>query len=167
MSQRALIGCAVTVLLAFLSWLTILPGTPKMYAPFNLLVFVPVGLTEGVLGRASKLVGIAVVPFLFCVWCLPVLGGCQEVPVRSIILLVCAGALSALLLICGFGSGLTYHDVGYVVGVTIMSIICWTIVGVSALVAWRCPSAGRNLAFHVALFAWLAWYAFPYLGEVP
>jgi hypothetical protein len=23
----------------------------------------------------------------------------------------------------------------------------------------------RNLAFHWVLFAWLAWYAFPYLGE--
>jgi hypothetical protein len=27
------------------------------------------------------------------------------------------------------------------------------------------PSFVRNLALHWVLFAWLAWYAFPYLGE--
>jgi len=28
-------------------------------------------------------------------------------------------------------------------------------------------SFSANLLFHGALFAWLAWYAFPYLGELP
>jgi hypothetical protein len=33
--------------------------------------------------------------------------------------------------------------------------------------ASRLRSFGSNLLFHATLFAWLAWYAFPYLGELP
>jgi hypothetical protein len=31
----------------------------------------------------------------------------------------------------------------------------------------REPSFKINLLLHWVLFAWLAWYAFPYLGELP
>jgi hypothetical protein len=33
--------------------------------------------------------------------------------------------------------------------------------------ASKMRSFKTNLLFHAVLFAWLAWYAFPYLGELP
>jgi len=44
----------------------------------------------------------------------------------------------------------------------------WTVAWWAILYrAWRASSFGMNLFFHAMLFAWLAWYAFPYLGELP
>ena len=63
-TQRNLTGAAIVVLLALLSWLTILPGTPQIYAPLNLLVMLPAFLTFDVLQGAYICVAVAVVPFV-------------------------------------------------------------------------------------------------------
>jgi hypothetical protein len=60
-----------------------------------------------------------------------------------------------------------YQGIGYVVGVAAINVLCWALLGVLAFRARRRPSYGRSLMFHTALFAWLAWCAFPYLGELP
>jgi len=103
----------------------------------------------------------------FCLWCWPVLRGRTTLPARSVVLFLCAVALSAITLIFGRRYGIQYQSSGYVIGVTLINAVCWALLGALALLARRRPSFGHNLGFHVALFAWLAWYAFPYLGELP
>ena len=66
----------------------------------------------------------------------------------------------------GIRYGLEYQGIHYVFGVALINVISWTLLIILALLVRRRPSFGRNLTFHAALFAWLAWYAFPYLGEV-
>ena len=150
----------------FRSWLTISPGTPQIYAPLNLLVVLPAFLIAD-LFHGGGIIAVSVVPLFFCLWCWPVLRGSETLPTRSIVLLVVAVALSAASLIFGARYGVEYQSVGYVVGVAVVNISCWALLGVLALLAHRRPSFGHNLGFHAALFAWLALCAFPYLGELP
>ena len=165
-TQRHFTGTAAIVFVALLSWLTITPGTPQIYAPLNLLVVLPAFLTAD-LFHGAYIIAVAVVPLFFCLWCWPVLRGSVTLPTRSIILLILAVILSAASLIFGSRYGVEYQSVSYVVGVAIINIICWVLLGLLALLAHRRPSFGHNLGFHAALFAWLAWCAFPYLGELP
>jgi len=166
-AQRNLTGVVIVVLLALLSWLTILPGTPQIYAPLNLLVVLPAFLMADLLQGDYIYVGVAVVPFFFRLWCWPVLQGRTTLPTRSVVLLVLAVVLSAASLIFGSRYGVEYQSVSYVVGVVVINVICWVSLGVLAFLARRRPCFGHNLRFHSALFAWLAWGAFPYLGELP
>lgn len=75
--------------------------------------------------------------------------------------------VSAVLLAVGQEYGERYQGVQYVRAVTAMSVAWWSGLIVLAALALRQPSVGRNLWFHVALFSWLAWYAAPYMGELP
>lgn len=165
-TQRHFAGVAAVVLVALLSWLTISAGTPQIYAPFNLLVVLPAFLSSG-LFEGGYIIAVAVVPLFFCLWCWPVLHGRTTLPTRSIVLLILAVVLSAASLIFGFRYGVEYQSVSYVVGVAVINVVCWALLGALALLARRRPSFGHNLGFHAALFAWLAWCAFPYLGELP
>lgn len=165
--QRTSVGAAIVVVLALLSCLSVSPGTPQVYAPLNLVVLVPAFWADELVRGAFIYVAVAVVPLCFCLWCWSVLGGSVTLPARSVVLLVVAVALSAFSLIFGAHYGIEYQSVGYVVGVATINVICWVLLGGLAFLARRRPSFGHNLGFHAALFAWLAWCAFPYLGELP
>jgi hypothetical protein len=165
-TQRHFAGVAAVGAVVLLSWLTISPGTPQVYAPLNLLVVIPAFMSSGLFGD-SYLLAVAVVPVFFCLWCWPVLRGRTTLPIRSVVLLILAVVLSAASLVFGARYGVEYQSVGYVIGVAVINIVCWALLGVLAFLARRSPSFGHNLGFHAALFAWLAWCAFPYLGELP
>lgn len=47
--RQILMASAITVLLALLAWITVSPGTPRIYAPINLSVWVPVGVALNLL----------------------------------------------------------------------------------------------------------------------
>ncbi|MBI2927243.1 MAG: hypothetical protein HYY24_16235 [Verrucomicrobia bacterium] len=164
-TRRSLLSVLAVVGLALLSWFTISPGVPKVYAPLNLLVVAPAWLTSSSVG--ATLVALLLFPALFCLWCWPVLRGSAKLPTRSIALLICAVALSAGRLVLGYRYGVEHEGTGYVAGVAIINLLCWAVLGVLGVLARRRPSFGCNFAFHVALFGWLAWGAFPYLGELP
>jgi hypothetical protein len=166
-AQRYLLGITIMALLALLSWLTILPGYPAIYGPFNFLIVVPLWGTYDMLRGHGLFLALAAIPLFFGLWCWPLLRrGCATLPTRSMALLVVAIILSALWIIFGIPYGLEYQGIHYVVGIALINVICWTLLIILALRVHRRPSFGRNLTFHAALFAWLAWYAFPYLGEV-
>lgn len=166
-TQRYVRGFGIVALLALISWLTISPGTPRVYAPLNVLVILPLFLADSVLGNARILAAVGFVPVFFCFWCLSVLQGAATLPTRSVALLVCAVALSASWLTFGYSYGLEHQSIGYFIGVAVLNVFCWVLLAALAVLARRRPSYGHNLGFHAALFAWLAWCAFPYLGELP
>jgi hypothetical protein len=68
-AQRHFAGFTAVGIVALLSWLTISPGAPQIYAPLNLLVMLPAFISS------SYIVAVAVVPIFFCFWCWPVLRG--------------------------------------------------------------------------------------------
>ena len=93
-TQRHVAGFTAVGLVVLLSWLTISPGTPQIYAPLNLLVVIPAFMSSDLFAD-SYLLAIGVVPVFFCLWCWPVLRGGTTVPIRSVVLLILAVVLSA------------------------------------------------------------------------
>jgi hypothetical protein len=154
--------------LGLLSWLTIWPGTPQIYAPFNVAVVLPMFLIGAFVDESvAAVVACAIVPLLFCIWCWPALHGRVELPIRSIVLLIVTLLLSAVWLVLGYRYGIEYQGTAYVAGVTAISIGFWAALIVFAFIARRRPNTRHNLGFHITMFGWFAWYVFPYLGELP
>lgn len=100
--QRYLAGAMALTIVALLSWLTISPGWPRIYAPFNLLVMLPY------LWSSSDILAVAVVPLFFAIWSWPVLHGDPALPTRSVVLLIFGVVLSAAWLLIGYRYGIQY-----------------------------------------------------------
>jgi hypothetical protein len=112
-------------------------------------------------------IGIAVVPLMFAFWSLPALGRSTIVPLRSIGLLALLIILSAIWLASGWDVGLEYHSPGYTAGVAVLNVLLAAASVLLGVLAHRRASWVRSFSFHWVLFAWLAWCAFPWLGELP
>ena len=142
------------------SWLTVSSGSPTLWAPGNILVLLPVWI-------AGSTIGLAFVPILCVAWCIPVFRGAANVPNRSLVLVVLAIALSITYLVTSADYGVRWQGTDHVTGVAIISISLWIGLLLLAWWAWRRRTQALNAIFHATLFCWLAWYAFPTLGELP
>jgi len=104
---------------------------------------------------------------LFFVWNPQLFRGDARVPRRSYALFVGSVALSAVWFFGGWKLGLKYEGAHYTYAVCAINLL-WIGVLAGMLLEFRKrASYVFNVAFHWMLFAWLGWYAFPYLGEVP
>lgn len=63
--------------------------------------------------------------------------------------------------------GLRYQGRDHTIAMCTISALWLAIIWWAVIRAWRRPSFWANLLAHWVLFAWLGWYAFPYLGELP
>jgi len=142
-------------------------GIPTVWSPLNLLGLIPALFVSGVLGGAAIAVPALCFAAAFAWWCQPLWRGQAVVPTRSFVLAGAAVVLSAANLVFGWNYGLEYQGARYVRGVTAVSVVCWIVVTIAAVLAVRRPSVKSSAGFHVLLFCWLAWYAIPYLGELP
>jgi len=140
--------------------MTFLMSGPSVLVPYPALVAVP-----------ALLFGIpaALLPtLLFFAWHPNLFKGSKALPRRTYILLGGASILSAVWFIFGWKFGLEYQGAHYTRVVCTISGL-W-IAGLGALLLRykrTDPSFAANLVVHWLLFVWLAWYAFPYLGELP
>jgi len=99
-------------------------------------------------------------PRLFC--------GDGKIPKRSYVLLAVAIALSALWFAEGWRYGLDYQGAKYTYIVCFINLAIISFLAVAFFRAWKMePSFKTSLVLHWILFAWFAWYAFPWLGELP
>ncbi|HEV2315718.1 MAG TPA: hypothetical protein VGR94_10460 [Candidatus Acidoferrales bacterium] len=83
-------------------------------------------------------------------------------------LLIASGLLSIVWFAVGWNWGVQYESRQYVYFVCAANI-AWIALLAGAFNRYmrREPSFAANLVLHLLLFTWLAWYAFPYLGELP
>jgi hypothetical protein len=163
----ALIG--IVTLLLTLSWVTIAPGVPRVWAPLNLVVLAPAFLFYGLIHTTSFCLIIAtlVVPAFFLVWTYPSAWLADVPPKRTVALAIASVVASAISLIFGYSKGIQYQGREYVDRVFIISSVCWIAILILAALSVRNRTRAWNVAFHVFLFSWLAWYAVPYMGELP
>lgn len=154
-------------LVAGLSLLTALRWAPSLVTPLNLIVVAPVLLLAPTLGSATNIAVAMVFAVLAVIWCIPIVRRGTRIPTRSVVLLVVAGALAIACLAMDYLSGSIRRPTEHAVCVVAISLGWWMALCMLVIMARRRPSISRNLMFHVALFAWLAWYAIPYLGELP
>ncbi len=105
---------------------------------------------------------------LFFVWNPGLFNGDAKVPKRSYLLLLIMTFFDILWFVVGWKDGLGFQGTRYCYGVLALNTVC--VGSLWLMFAWhrkKDPSFKMNLLQHWMLFAWLAWFAFPFFGELP
>src|SRR5260370_36755298 len=92
--------------------------------------------------------------------------GKTRVPKRSLGLLIIATALSLVWFVESWKYGLEYQGRQYTQAICVVNGVWLAALWILLASRWDRDSVTGNLLLHWLLFAWLGWYAFPYLGEV-
>jgi hypothetical protein len=142
-----------------------LTGIPTVFAPLPALTVLPAFLFSPIhLGEAA----LAIPSILFFAWNPGLFKGSDKVPKRTYALLILACILDVLWFVGGWTYGKQYQGPLYTYIVCALNILWIALLGFMCVRSFRKePSFKANLALHWVFFAWLAWYAFPYLGELP
>jgi hypothetical protein len=154
------------------SWITLLAGmgliVPAMAGlalPWSAFVIIP-----GFFLYSWHLTffTLAIPTLLFFAWNPALFRGRNEMPRRTYGLYIALVVLSTAWFVSVWKDGVQFQGKQYTVAVCAFGAIWAAVLGV---ILWRYRRTNRsfayNLAVHWALFAWLAWCAFPYLGELP
>jgi hypothetical protein len=140
-------------------------GVPSVLGPFPALTVLPAFHLSA---RPLSLAVLFVPVLLFFAWNPGLFRGDAKIPKRSYVLLALATVLSIFWFVSGWSYGLKYRGPEFTYVVCIVNIAWIAFLWVMFARAWRVGSSFKtNLFLHWRLFAWLAWYAFPYLGELP
>ena len=91
----------------------------------------------------------------------------SNIPKRTVGLVGLLSILTTVDFVLEWKYGLEYQGTGHTIGVCTINALWLAVIWWAVLRAWRRPSFWVNLLSHWVLFAWLGWYAFPYLGELP
>ena len=140
-------------------------GYPTVMCPFPLLTVLPAFLLSRL---GMPYAAVAVPSLVFFLWHPGLFRGEGEVPRRSSVLLIAAIALSVADFAGGWKYVLQYQGAEHTRAVCLVNV-AWAAFLVFAFArVWKVGSSFRmSLILHWLLFAWLGWYAFPYLGELP
>jgi hypothetical protein len=140
-------------------------NVPTILCPFPALTVIPAFfLSDRYFWRAAVLVPV----LFFFVWHPGLFRGETKIPKRSYGLLLVAILLGIADFVTSWNWGLHYQGIRYLRVVCAVNV-AWAAFLVFAFArSWKAPSTFRsNLFLHWMLFAWLAWFAFPYMGELP
>ncbi len=158
--NSAIVACVTLLVPAYFGFLW--SPIPTLICPFPMITVIP----AFIFSRAAFLA--VVIPSLFfAVWMPGIFSGKREVPVRSLIMLAALTGLSAWYFRLGWNDGLTYQGANFTRGVCLVNVVWLAVLWIVLVYAYRKPSFNLTLLAHWLLFAWIGWYAFPYLGELP
>jgi hypothetical protein len=137
-----------------------LSGVPTVTCPLPILTVIP--------GFICGPPAVILPTLLFFAWSPGLFRGDAKVPWRSYVLLAVLTALSGMWFVGGWKLGLQYQDARYTRLVCAVNCVWVASLWAMFIYNWRrAPSFRANLLLHWIMFAWLSWYAFPYLGELP
>lgn len=142
----------------------LLTGVPTVVCPLPVVTILPAFMLASL---SLHWLAVFVPSLLFIAWSPQLFWGGRELPKRSAGLLLALTVLSAVYFWADWAFALGYHGRSYTVAVCCINIVWLVLLWTSLIRLWRAQSFVRSLLFHWTLFAWLAWYAFPYLGELP
>jgi hypothetical protein len=138
----------------------LLAGVPTIFCPLPALTVIPAFF----IGPAAVIMPTV----LFFLWHPGLFKGDSKVPRRTYALVATGAVLSIVWFVGGWKWGLQYQGTRHVRFVCIANIAWLVFLGFAfAIGRKRVASFKRSLFLHWILFCWLAWYAFPYLGELP
>jgi hypothetical protein len=86
---------------------------------------------------------------------------------RSQILLGIVVAACLVLFVMTWRDAFEWQGLEYAFAMLAWNVLALMVVSALLWRALRSPSPFANLAFHVALFGWIAWCSFPWMGETP
>jgi hypothetical protein len=136
-------------------------SSPSVSSPASLILVFPVFL-----GLPVALVVICYVA-LFWLWSPSLFRGESTVPRRTIVLVGISAALSLASFGFGWHFGVQHQGVRYTFWCSLLSGFLFSACAVLLTLTRAAPTFAGSLAAHALLFAWLASYAFAYLGEAP
>ena len=147
-------------------------GVPTLLCPLPLLTVIPAfflasPIVPSVPTYRFTWLAVFVPAVLFLAWDPQLFRGRPQVPKRSLALLAVLTVLSVVWFHQGWWYGMKYQGPTFTVAVCIVNLLWLALLWVMFVRCWRRPSFPQSLLAHWMLFAWLAWYAFPYLGELP
>jgi hypothetical protein len=90
-----------------------------------------------------------------------------NLPMRTIALLGLLTVLTVIDFVFEWNYGVQYQGMHYTLAVDTMNLVWMVFLWWAIIQFWRKPSFAGNLLSHWLLLVGLAWYAFPYLGELP
>jgi hypothetical protein len=138
-------------------------GVPTVFSPFPALTIIPALL----LAPHLEYVAAFLPSLLFMLWNPQLFREESKIPKRSYVLFVLVVALSAVDFVMSWKWGLHYQGRQYTAVVCSLNIAWAGLLGLSfRRCIIRTPSFRTSLFLHWMLFAWLCWYAFPWLGEL-
>jgi hypothetical protein len=139
----------------------LISGAPTILCPFPALTVIPAFLFSRYLAVAAPMV-------LFFAWHPGLFRGEGIAPKRSYVLLIILILLSVVDFVTSWNWGLQYQGSHHTYGVCAVNVGWVVFLTLAFARGWKKPSSfGFSLFLHWTLFAWLAWYAFPYMGELP
>ena len=151
--------------LVLLAWIGCFSsGMPTLTCPMPAITVIPAFFLASFLPYR---LAILVPALLFVSWNPGLFRGDTQVPKRSWFLLSVLNVLSVAYFVRSWKYGTQYQGREYTVAICTINVV-W-LVGLWAILyrSARGSSFKANLFFHSVVFVWLAWYAFPYLGELP
>ena len=164
---------AVGFVLLLVAWIGCFSsGRPTLTCPMPTITILPAFFLLSPLSPASHVPFsywlASVVPVvLFFLWNPGLFKGNVRIPKRSCVLLICLSALSFVYFAASWRYGNEYQGRVHTAAICAVNIVWILSLWIILYRSWRLCSFQANLLFHATLFAWLAWYAFPYLGELP
>jgi hypothetical protein len=144
--------------IAALAWLSIAAG-PSAVSPYPVIVALP----AFVIGPVAVLVPAT----LFWTWTVPLFRSEAEIPRPSAVALGLLTALTPVWFVLCWEDGVQYQGRVHTVGMAVLNAVILVGAWYLLLRGRTTASISASLCFHVVLFGWLAWSAFPYLGELP
>ena len=159
---------AGAMLLWGVAYVTVSANVPTIYSPYSFLVIIPVlSLHNFIESHVLTLaIGTTLIPVSFLLWSFPLLHGQIRIPIRTRVLTIIMVLLSLAFLIMGWSYGNQYQGLAHTIAMYLLNLICWLVMFILYIINSRQPSYGSNYIFHWVLFAWLAWVAYPWLGEL-
>jgi len=114
-----------------------------------------------------RFVAVAIPAVAFFLWNPGLFRGEATVPKRSYVLIAVATLADAAWFVGGWKDGLRFQGVAYTHAVFAINVVWVTLLWLGFAVSSKArKSFNRSLLLHWLLFAWLAWSAFPFFGEM-
>ena len=140
-----------------------LTGVPTIFCPLSTLTILPAFALSGLAP-----VVVLIPTLLFFAWNPTLFRGVPTPPRRSYILFGVLAALSVVYFVLSWDNGVHYEGRAYTQSIIVVNAAWIALLTVLFVLSrTRKSSFVFNLTLHWLLFAWLGWYAFPYLGELP
>jgi hypothetical protein len=140
-------------------------GVPTTLCPFPLITILPAFFLSG---QGMLKLAVAVPMLLFFAWHPGLLRGDAKIPKRPYVLLIAVTLLDIADFVTSWNWGLQYQGAHYTHVVCTGNIAWAAFLVLDFARTWKKPSSfAYSLFLHWMFFASLAWYAFPYLGELP
>src|SRR5258706_788373 len=169
-ADRSNVAVAVGSGVLFLIGLAALWPVLLAWAPYSFVTVIPAFLLAGVLGERSLFLGAAigamVVPALFVCTARYILSTRAPMPKFSVVSFVLLALLSFAYAGYGWEPTVRYTFASRAVALVLQSVIPPIVIAIAAWALRRGLTPEKSVKLHWVAFAWMAWSAFPWYGEL-